>query len=114
MRAWFVLLLLSTAGAFAQSASFVALGEAKSYPVEHSAAFVAASRELKVRGYELSEYHARVDGCAGDVCEISVYPLELDGAEYRDKSYRGCPLKFCASMTYSKRSRTIVRVVGWR
>jgi hypothetical protein len=113
MRVAVFLLSLFAAVAFGQSDSSVALGPVESYPPEYSAILVAAAKALEARGLKPSEYRARVASCESDVCDVSVYPQELDSAEWRDRSYRGCPLKFCATMTYSKSSQAITKVVGW-
>ena len=92
-------------------ADSLSLGDSKSFPTDQAIALVAAANEVKSRGYEPQEFNARVN-CNDEVCEIAVYPKELDSDEY--PSYRGCPLKFCATMSYSKDTQGIVKVMGWR
>jgi hypothetical protein len=114
MRTALLLIALAAASALAQDVAPVPLGDAKSFPVEYAGVLVAAAAQLKSEGFQPSEFRGRIESCSEEACEISVYPHELDSVEYRNKSYRGCPLKYCASMTYSKQSERITRVVHWR
>ena len=83
MRVAALLLSLFTAVAGGQSVSSVALGRPELYPVEYSAVFEAAAKTLEARGYDPSEFRARVDSCGPEACDVSVYPRELDSAEWR-------------------------------
>jgi hypothetical protein len=82
-----------------------------SVPAEITAALNAAAAKVSEHGYSPREFRATVS-CTEE-CDVGVYPQELDtDAQYR--SYRGCPLKYCATLTYSKRSGAIVKEIGWR
>src|SRR5262249_41224797 len=77
-----------------------------------SEALTAAAVRVTALGYSPDEFRATVS-CDASYCEMGVYPRELDiDAKYR--SHRGCPLKYCATLTYSKSSRSITNEVGWR
>jgi hypothetical protein len=113
MRTALFLISLAAASALAQDDTPVPLGDSESYPLEYAVPLAAAAAQVKAEGFEPGEFRARI-ACSEDTCEIEVYPHELDSVEYRNKSYRGCPLKYCASMTYSKQSRRITNVVPSR
>jgi len=114
MRIARFLIALVAASALAQDLAPIPLGDPKLYPSEHADALSAAAAQLKSDGFKPVEFRARIEMCSEMACEISVYPNELDTPEYRNKTIFGCPLKYCASMTYSKQSHQITKVVHWR
>jgi hypothetical protein len=75
-------------------------------------ALTAAAAKVTELGYAPDEFRATVS-CNEDACEMEVYPYELETDE-RYRSVRGCPLKYCATLTFSKTSRSIVNEEGWR
>ena len=75
-------------------------------------ALTAAAAKVVELGYAADEFRAKVS-CNEETCKVDVYPHELDTDE-QYQSYRGCPLKYCATLTYSKNSRSIVKEEGWR
>jgi hypothetical protein len=91
------------------------LGDPETFPQQYFEVLAAASRYVVDLDYEASEFHAVIHECEPEQCEIAVYPRELDSEEYLSRGLpRGCPLKFCATMKYSLRSKSFESVVGWR
>lgn len=71
----------------------------------------AVAQKLRSMGYDPAEFRADLN-CDERLCRINVYPKELETEEY--SGWRGCPLKYCATIVYSMESRVIVEVLGWR
>jgi hypothetical protein len=80
--------------------------------LDEGAALAAAVDKVRALGYRPDEFAATVE-CGEAVCEVRVYPQELD-TDPKYRSYRGCPLKYCATLTYSTDTKTVIREVGWR
>jgi hypothetical protein len=87
------------------------LGDLSAYPAQYAAPLNASRKHIEELDYDPGEFHARVE-CADSVCYVKVYPQELDS--YEVPSVRGCPLKYCATLTYSLEQGRIVRTSGWR
>jgi hypothetical protein len=92
----------------------ISLGDPGSYPAEHASALKAVVKYLESQNQSPAELRARVGPCDAKECSIAVYSKELDSAQFREHSYRGCPVTYCATMTYSKSSGAIVNTVFLR
>jgi hypothetical protein len=79
---------------------------------EEGAALAAAVAKVRELGYEPSEFSASVE-CGQLSCEVQLYPRELD-TDPNYRNVRGCPLKYCATLTYSIERNSFVSEVGWR
>jgi len=78
---------------------------------EAASAKIAAVIWLESKGYSSSGFQIE-PLCQNKECSIKVYPTELNSEKY--KNSRGCPLKVCATLTYSASSNKITQVVHWR
>jgi hypothetical protein len=99
--------------AYGASPSSISLSDTRSYPSEHVAALKAVVQYLKSQNVSPSDLHASIVGCGAKECEISVYSKEMDAPNFRGYT-RGCPVKYCMTMTYTKSSGTITKSIAWR
>ena len=76
-----------------------------------SAALDAVAHVVIAAGYEPQGFRARVS-CNTDTCEVDVFPMELETEEYA--GWRGCPLKYCATIVFSIQSNEITKTTHWR
>ncbi len=93
------------------AADSIRLVERESLPPTEPAALSAAAQKVVDVGYDPQGFRATIS-CDDKYCEISVFPEELETDEY--KSYRGCPLKYCATMIFSIVSGKIEKTTAWR
>ena len=70
-----------------------------------------ASVWVEAKGYEPSSFVIK-SNCDLKSCEILVYPKQLDSEKYR--SFRGCPIQICVTLTYDISSQTIIDIVHWK
>ena len=93
------------------AAESVALSERESLSEDQSAALDAVAQAVIAAGYEPQDFRARVS-CKTDTCEVEVFPEELETEEYA--GWRGCPLKYCATIVFSIQSDEIIKTTHWR
>jgi len=80
-------------------------------PPDQLEALAAVAKEVAGFGFDPDEFRARIL-CDVETCTVDVFPEELETEEYR--GFRGCPLKLCATLRYSKRMQAIVETIYWR
>jgi hypothetical protein len=99
---------------FAADVGFVTLGNGSPYPTAVADILATVEGHLRDAGRAPDKYHARVDVCDADACAVTVLSKDMVTDPRETDSIRGCPGDYCATMTYSKKSRTISRVIMWR
>ena len=89
----------------------VPLTDEMSFPKEHRAALRATAKHVQKLGYAVSDYLAVTD-CDARTCRVAVYSAELEMEKF--DGYFGCPVEYCATLTFSKESQAIIEVSPWR
>ena len=110
-RARYLLLAIFAISIEIAVADSISLVNKNSLPPNESAALSAAAQKVADAGYEPKGFRAVVS-CDDEYCEVDIFPEELETEEY--ESYRGCPLKYCATMVYSIVSGKIEKTTHWR
>jgi len=80
---------------------------------EHQQAFLDVRELIEVAGYAEEEFRVNY-ACTEKACEINIYPKELDLEEEKYGLFLGCPLKYCATINYSKTEQKIIEKAYWR
>ncbi len=107
----FTLLVVLCAFTVSRAAESIALSERDSLSDPQAAALSATAQAVSVAGYDPHGFRARVT-CGTETCEVEVFPEELESEEY--EGWRGCPLKYCATIIFSIKQDKIVRTTHWR
>lgn len=87
------------------------LTDIRGIPAKEKEASAAAIKFVKKFGYNPDNFLV-VYNCKAEVCEIDVFPKELETDKYK-RSF-GCPLKVCATINYSFVSKQIEKATHWR
>ncbi len=110
-RVRYLLLAVFVVSLEVAAADSISLVERDPLPPTESAALIAAAQKVADFGHDPQGFRAIIS-CDDEFCQVDVFPEELETEEY--KSYRGCPLKYCATMIYSIVSGKIEETTLWR
>jgi hypothetical protein len=110
------ILLVSTliSQAMAADSGLIVLGSGAPYPKPNAEIFTAVEAKLRSAGRPPENYHARIDVCDPDACAVAVFSRDIVVDPREPGIIKPCPGNYCATMTYSKKLKSISRGVVWK
>ncbi len=89
----------------------IPLTERATLTADQSAALDAVAEIIESECYDPDKFRARFS-CVEETCEVDVFPEELETEQYA--GWRGCPLKYCATIVFSTKTNEVIKTTYWR